>query len=163
MVARGLTVEDLAAMTASLNILSLIWFSGTGLSNIFRTRLNLLLGMRKFRTARNFAFWFFKATLLFSLVFQMFFYSVKGFICDLSASNHGIYQKMDLQLTIYALTLWIDIVLIMVMVAARSIGFVSFAFKLYVMFVPCSLLLSYISVFVLQVGIWGILVFYLLG
>lgn len=63
-----MTAIDVAALTACSNITEIIFFCGMGFANIFRTRLNHLIGMKESQAAKNFSYWFVKATFYICMV-----------------------------------------------------------------------------------------------
>ena len=51
---------DLTAWVLLFNIIEMVYFMGTGVSNVLRTRLNTFFGMGEHETAKIFFWWFIK-------------------------------------------------------------------------------------------------------
>lgn len=163
-VAIKMTEVDLAALTASNNITGIIFFSGLGFSNLFRTRLNHLIGMDEGIAAKNFSFWFMKVSLLFCLVIQVVLFVVKDYVIQLYSNNELMTKKMTTFITLYSFFIYIDILPEIIMVVLRSIGLVSYTVKInFWLYIPLCIVINFLFIFIMEWGIWSVLLCFILG
>lgn len=73
-------------------------------------------------------------------------------------------MKMGMYMTIYSFFIYIDILSEVIMVIIRSVGFVSYAVKLnFFIFIPFCITTDYFFIFIMEYGIWSVLVCFVLG
>lgn len=153
-----LTTKDLLVITASNNFIEIMYFGVLGFSNIFRTKLNNLIGMENPKAAKNFTYWFLKISTCLFIIIGVILLFLKKYLISMYSNDQEFQSIMNLYITIYLVFFFIDGLNLIGMVIMRSIGHVDFSFWMnFCIGIPFCIIIDYILIYKLEYGIWSVL------
>lgn len=133
--------EDLATVTAFIqfiNFVSTVYSIGIGLSILVRTRINFLFGKKKYITAKNFFWFFWKVLISLGLLIGIGgFYTFSRGIASLYTHNEESEKLLGKMLEIYGFIYWSEIAIASSMTSIRSLGRVNYLTIFHLIFTDC--------------------------
>ena len=151
--------KALAAYVLWVNVVEIIFFMGTGLSNVVRTRINTFFGMKRISTARNFFWWFLRFNMGMGLIMGACITVFRYYVAHLYSDNEGITSLLGNMLFFYGVICFLDFNIATIMTVYRSLGIVSYLILVdLTVYIPIVCIMSYVGLFVFKFNIWFLMV-----
>lgn len=151
--------KALAAYVLWVNVVEIVFFMGTGLSNVVRTRINTFFGMKRISTARNFFWWFLRFNMGMGLILGVCLTVFRYYVAHLYSDNEGITTLLEKMLLIYGVICFLDFNIATIMTVYRSLGIVSYLILVDItVYLPIVCIMSFVGLFVFKLNIWFLMV-----
>lgn len=120
-------IYNLTAFIQFLNLFSVVYCVGIGFSLVVRSRINFLFGKEKFKTAKNFFWWFWRTLVFYGvLVGFVVFWCFGRWIAWFYTHDEVTAVILGRMIKLFGFVYWCEISLMSSMTVLRSLGKVNF-------------------------------------
>lgn len=115
--------DQTAAFYAAANIPVIAWVISAAISTVCRTRINILIGMKKFETAKNFYYYYLTIIEFIAILFGILVFFTRSFLSRLLANSTPEMNRLyTMMMMIYAFELPFDLVQGTLQLGLKSLG-----------------------------------------